>query len=304
MVKDLAKSHFKGKKTKTSRLVPKYPESAERELRRIANAVSKMVRDELKKVLPDIMEQYGITVQLRLDSSEQVRMDGYNDLIKALNDAAEIVKRNIETKMKSYNVRRLVENAAKSAKKLSISEWKRICQGVVGINILEDYYNGEFFKTVIDQWVETNIQQIKNIPDYMFNNVKQTVLDAFYEGKTNRALQKEIQEKYDVDKHQAELIARDQLATLNSQLARQQMEDAGCTKYKWSSSKDQRVRDCHQALDGRIFSFDNPPEMWYKTKSRGIVFTGRRCNPGEDFMCRCVAIPVFDFDNLSLPTKG
>ena len=46
-----------------------------------------------------------------------------------------------------------------------------------------------------------------------------------------------------------------------------------------------------------MFSYDDPPEMWYMTK-HGIVYTGRRCNPGEDYGCRCVALPIFDEDEI------
>ena len=81
-----------------------------------------------------------------------------------------------------------------------------------------------------------------------------------------------------------------------------QQEDAGCTKYRWSSSKDSRVRDCHRALDGKIFRWDDPPEMWYETKA-DRVYTGRHCHPGEDYCCRCVAIPVFDLDTVDVPMQ-
>ena len=31
------------------------------------------------------------------------------------------------------------------------------------------------------------------------------------------------------------------------------------------------------------------------------VGNGRKCHPGQDYQCRCCAIPVFDIDNLDLP---
>ena len=72
---------------------------------------------------------------------------------------------------------------------------------------------------------------------------------------------------------------------------------------RWKTVHDSRVRDCHQSFDGKIFSWDDPPEIWYKTKTRGIVHTGRRCHPGEDYCCRCAAIPVFDINTINVPME-
>ena len=129
-------------------------------------------------------------------------------------------------------------------------------------------------------------------------------MDGYLNGRSLRAVQKEIQELYGSEKRTAQLLARDQIASLNAQITQAQQRDAGVTHYKWSTSKDARVRDCHAELDGKIISWDDPPEMWYETKKDGRVYTGRRCHPGEDYCCRCVAIPVFDYDKIDLPVQA
>ena len=80
-----------------------------------------------------------------------------------------------------------------------------------------------------------------------------------------------------------------------------QQKDVGITHYKWSDSGDEDVRVCHKSLDGKIFAWDTPPEMWYKSKKKGRVMTGRYCHPGEDIQCRCCAIPIFNVESLDLP---
>ncbi|GAG93926.1 unnamed protein product, partial [marine sediment metagenome] len=69
-----------------------------------------------------------------------------------------------------------------------------------------------------------------------------------------------------------------------SEYKQQRYLDIGITKYEWSTSNDERVRDDHKQLDGKIFSFKTPPVVDRRT--------GRRANPAEDFGCRCVAIPI------------
>lgn len=103
----------------------------------------------------------------------------------------------------------------------------------------------------------------------------------------------EIEKLYSINERHARLIARDQIAKLNSAITRKQQEDAGITEYVWYTAGDSRVRDSHAALHNKRFKWTNPPIVDSKT--------GRRCNPGEDFQCRCVALAVFDFDTLDLP---
>lgn len=78
----------------------------------------------------------------------------------------------------------------------------------------------------------------------------------------------------------ADLIARDQTLKLNAAITRIRMINAGVTHYTWNTSHDERVRPSHQALDGQVFSWAVGTPIGY--------------HPGEDYRCRCVAIPYFE----------
>lgn len=52
------------------------------------------------------------------------------------------------------------------------------------------------------------------------------------------------------------------------------------THYIWRTQGDDKVRSSHAANNGKIFSWDNPPD------------TG---NPSDDFGCRCWAEPYYGF---------
>lgn len=62
-------------------------------------------------------------------------------------------------------------------------------------------------------------------------------------------------------------------------------QSIGIEKFEWYDSADERVRDTHKRLSGKVFSYDDPPTV-----------NGRVVLPDEDYRCRCVAIPVFDDD--------
>lgn len=80
-----------------------------------------------------------------------------------------------------------------------------------------------------------------------------------------------------VSESRAELIARDQTLKLNGAIAKANQEASGITRYMWSTSKDERVRPTHRALEGQVFAWASPPPVGH---------------PGQDFQCRCVAMPV------------
>lgn len=128
------------------------------------------------------------------------------------------------------------------------------------------------------------------------SEMRRLVLEGYRNGKPTTTIVKEIQKVYGTNRRHAQLIARDQIAKLNSQICRMQQEDAGVTEYIWSTSGDSRVRSGHRKLNGKRFRWDDPPVVDDKT--------GRRCHPGEDYQCRCVALAVFDFGTIDLPISG
>ena len=73
-------------------------------------------------------------------------------------------------------------------------------------------------------------------------------------------------------------IARDQVNKQIGSLNEIRQTQLGITEYEWQTSKDNRVRETHQANDGRRFKWGSPPSD-----------TG---HPGHDIQCRCVAIAL------------
>ena len=84
----------------------------------------------------------------------------------------------------------------------------------------------------------------------------------------------------------AQLIARDQTLKLNAGLNEARQTAAGIEEYYWSTSHDASVRPTHAALDTSRQRWDSPPDI-----------DGEPLNPGEDFQCRCVAVPILPSDD-------
>lgn len=193
---------------------------------------------------------------------------------------------------------RLIDTVASKVDKHNAGEFDR----VIGINANQ---LSAPISASIDQFRETNVDLITSIPEDMLDEVSSVIEDAWEAGARVETLSDSILERFDVSESRADLIARDQTLKLNANLAQTRAQSAGLNRYVWSTSgQDERVRGNptglypnpsktgrvtadHYHLDGKIFSYDDPPVVDERT--------GRTANPGEDYQCRCTAAPILDF---------
>ena len=285
-------SKFKGKQTLQSRVKPIYPEGAERELQRISWAYLRLVNEVVKKYMPSIRKAAAA------ERENNRRQDDYGDLMQAIQKAFQSMGEELERKTSSFGLRKKLEDLANLTRKLSIQEWKRTVHETLGLDIMDDYYLGEFYRQALQEWIDQNVSLIKSIPQEALSEMHSIVSQGFKTGATLTSIEKEIRNTYHVKRSSAKLLARDQIAKLNGQLTKQQQTDAGVNEYIWSTSGDSRVRETHKKLDGKKFRWDDPPVVTPPGKPV------RRCHPGEDYQCRCVALPVFDISTVDVPASG
>lgn len=135
---------------------------------------------------------------------------------------------------------------------------------------------------IASQFLNQNANLITSMVQEGINKTETLVNVAFQQGKRAEVLSNEVfnlisPHKTSNIRARANLIARDQIAKLNGQLTRTRQTDLGVSRYIWRTMGDARVRDEHQDLNGKIFSWDSPPDVGH---------------PGDDYQCRCYADPV------------
>ncbi len=114
---------------------------------------------------------------------------------------------------------------------------------------------------------------------------------------TRRAVKKNLEEGGRVDrlillialqrglaKLRVQTLAESEAAAAISTFREERYTEIGLNRYIWSTVGDERVRHDHRALDTQVFSWSSPPIV-----DRA---SGRRGHPGDDYNCRCVAIPL------------
>lgn len=281
-IQEAAKAASKGRRNVPARVIPRYPMSMEREYTRLVWSYLRLVNQVVSEFMPQIKAAY-------FDEKERNRRhDNLNDVMLAVLAIFPLMNRALDEKEKQFDLYGKLKILAAQTQKLSIREWKRVVQATLGIDLRDDVFSGELYERMIDLWVESNVSMIKTIPADSLKGMQGIIQNGFVEGKPITRIVEEIQEKYGMDRRHARLIARDQMAKLNADITQQQQRDAGCKRYRWRTTGDGRVRDGHKALDKKVFSWDTPPVVDQRT--------GRRCHPGKDYQCRCMAETIFDFD--------
>lgn len=144
-----------------------------------------------------------------------------------------------------------------------------------------------------------NVNLIKSIHTDFIHDIGNVVFENLSKGGRHENLIKTIQERGKVTESRARLIARDQTAKLNAALTKTRTEALGVDLYEWGGAGDERERKTHSALNGKTCKYSDPTvysddggKTWKKRKSIG----GFEGHPGEDYQCRCVALPVVKWD--------
>ncbi len=290
------------KKTIVAKYTAKYPDSVEREYLRLANAYMAIEKEilirhipELKAILNEGTKAYNTDSQDKKDNEKKrkrARFETLDNILVRLKLLFDNIHRELEAAFGLFDLRDKLNKIAQLDYKLSISEWKKVIDKTFGINLLDDYFRGDYYDEMLKKWISENVDLIKTVPSQSLGKIKELVYKQYMDGSSTTNIIKELQRQYGMDKRHAQLIARDQVGKLNAKITESQQKDAGVKRYKWSDSRDKRVRDSHRELNGNTFSWDEPP----------VTENGRRCHPGEDYQCRCCAIPVFDIENINVPT--
>lgn len=265
----------------------RFPVTAEREYIRLTNWYMKQVRAVLEEELPKLSEQY----KQEYADYKAVHQDGLFDFPEFAGRFFDGIKEKIQKSKITETLTEKLHKIAGITKNVEVREFKNMIKRTLGMEVAEDYYTQEFFADTVQSWVSANVDLITTVPNDMLGKMKELVLEAYTNGTTPTDLADQIQAAYGMSKGHANMIASDQMSKLSAQMLRKEHEDAGITKYKWQTMEDDRVRDGHRVLNGNIYSYDNPPD----------VGDGRHLNPGEDYNCRCQAIPVVEEATLNIP---
>jgi len=174
-------------------------------------------------------------------------------------------------------VRNVAKGQAARINKQQSQYHQRVMNVITGVNPiqLEPWLDNE-----VQTFMAENVSLIKSIPDEGLTDIEQMLYRDGSRKLSPQQMRKKIEEEFDVTEGRARVISRDQVSKFNGRLTEQRQVNLGITKYTWITSKDGRVRSSHERLDGKVFSWDEPP-VTVSTGKRA----GERNHPGGDIQC-------------------
>jgi len=213
------------------RLGPKYPwpieHAYEQALLKIVNKMEAAARPIIEKYLPIIFKE-----------AERVKGDQTDEWTDDLTAMEDLLRTAYGQLLDEDELEDLVENYASLTSKFNSTDLARVLSVIGGTNLAEELWHEPYVRSFIKQ----NVSLIKSIGTQNHDQIVDIIHRGIRGGKTHGTVAEEIFGRFDVSKSKARLIARDQIAKLNSDLSKQRLSDAGIKKYYWDTAHDERVR--------------------------------------------------------------
>lgn len=132
-----------------------------------------------------------------------------------------------------------------------------------------------------NEYTENVGLSIKNFTEKEIIKLRQIVEKNVFQGlENNQSLVNFIQKEYKTTLNKAKFLARNETRLFVTKYTLAEFKQLGIKQYIWRTSHDNRVRESHKIMDGRIVDIDTPP-----------VETGGK-HAGIDYGCRCKMRPI------------
>jgi SPP1 gp7 family putative phage head morphogenesis protein len=159
--------------------------------------------------------------------------------------------------------------------------------------------NDRFVAPAMRAFIKDNVALVRSVTTEVLPKLEQTVSRSLRAGRRVEELRDELVKQFDLSKNRAALIARDQVGKLNGELTELRQRAIGVEEYDWDNSQDERVRDSHAVMQGKRCRWDDPTVFWDEDEEAWVPrsqIDGVEEHPGQDYQCRCNAIPAISED--------
>ena len=252
-----------------------YPNSAERDYYRVLRAIVRELRKYTNELLPSI--------------KPALKQDAESDDI-----ISEVTARfnNSRVREAALNEVRRIMGSVDNIAKQNMNKAFKNCLGV-------DVFmrNSELLEKITNEWYASQSQLINSIVSTYTEKLGTIISNAVQRGSLYKDVYADVKHLYDITDNRAKFIARNEIGNLNAITTKTRQQEAGISCYEWLTSRDERVRASHAAMDGNLY-------YWHRSTPGEIngrkVYPTPNLQPGMDYNCRCVAIPIIDTENWNV----
>lgn len=252
-----------------------YPNSAERDYYRVLRAIVRELRKYTNELLPSIKPS------LKQDADSE---DIINEVTARFN--------NSRVREAALNE---VQRIISSVDNIARQNMNKAFKNCLGVDVFMS--NTALLDKITSEWYASQSQLINSIVSTYTDKLGTIISNAVQRGSLYKDVYADVKHLYDITDNRAKFIARNEIGNLNAITTKTRQQEAGVNCYEWLTSRDERVRASHAAMDGNLY---------YWSRSTPGEINGRKVyptpglQPGMDYNCRCVAIPIIDTESWNM----
>lgn len=144
------------------------------------------------------------------------------------------------------------------------------------LQTLGDNYRESWEDELQRQWEDMAEQSVRKMFDNIIADWSSKIRQGNFSSQTDAQVREMAEQRFVVYRGWAKNRASGIVGAWNSRLMRQRLQDAGVTHYFWRGIMDDRERPKHVSWEGKRISLDDIHPF-----------------PGEEYGCRCWAVPDF-----------
>lgn len=141
---------------------------------------------------------------------------------------------------------------------------------------------------IADTYTNSMRYYIKDFEEKRIPEMRAKVQELTLQGYRPDSIAKMLQKEYGIKERKAKFLSQNETSIMLAEYKRVTYQKIGFEYFKWSTIMDGKERERHKQLNGQIYRYDDPPYIDENLTRKGL--------PGEDYNCRCEAIP-FKYDN-------
>lgn len=244
-------------------------------VRRIKKDIDEAILPLIRRLEPEYVQDSAPSPSVGV----MVTVDAWSDVIMA---AMRFLFERWRADRTAPGAQRIAQDFVRAAIRKSERDMRRSA----GIDV---FSGSQQMRDYLTAAAEQNVQLIQSIPQRYLEEVQTLLIANMRSGMRPGYIERALQEQFGVTSRRAKFIARDQTSKIQGEIAQRQQQDAGFEYFKWVDSHDQRVRHRHREIAEKTTSYG--PGV-YKWSNLPLSQDGTPIRPGQDYNCRCVAIPV------------
>lgn len=237
-------------------------------------AIENQINRSLLVAVSDLIEQMKLSAKrLKIDTAQEIEEEDsdLSDVISALLSGFVSTLPALALAIYRYNSAQFLKVANNSGGK---NNPVVLALGLYGINADEPWW-----LDTRNSWiVGTQLSASK-----LLNNIKDDFINNAITAQAGNTV--DLNDRYRIYRKRTANIAAGITGSLNSNLMRRRLEDAGVSQYVWRGILDDRERPSHVLREGVSFKSDG---------SDAGKLDGLAIFPGQPYGCRCWAVPKWE----------